>query len=71
LLHVKRLGSIRNSKNIPKHEKTKQNKINKQTKKNKLQQINNQHQIKWRETLNNPTKIRDKSKLTILSQFIQ
>jgi hypothetical protein len=46
-IHDKSLGKIGNSRPSPKH-----NKIN-------VQQTSNQHQTKWRETRNNPTKIRD------------
>jgi hypothetical protein len=46
-LHVKRLGKIRNSRPIPKHDKS------------NLQQTSSQHQTKWRETSSNSTKIRD------------
>jgi hypothetical protein len=37
-LHVQSLGEIRDSRHIPKYNKS------------KLQQTNNQHQTKWRET---------------------
>jgi hypothetical protein len=41
------LGKIRNSRPIPKHDKS------------NLQQTSSQHQSKWREAGSNPTKIRD------------
>jgi hypothetical protein len=46
-LHVKSLGKIRNSRAIPKLNKS------------NIQQTSSQHQTKWRETRCNPTKIRD------------
>ena len=42
-LHDKSLGKIRNSRPIPKHSKS------------NIQQTSSQLQIKWRETLSNPT----------------
>jgi hypothetical protein len=41
------LGNIRNTRSIPKYNKS------------NLQQISSQHQTKWRETWSNPTKTRD------------
>ena len=46
-IHDKSLGKIRNSRPIPKHDKS------------NLEQTSNQHQSKWREAGSNPTKIRD------------
>jgi hypothetical protein len=47
-IHDNSLGKIRNSRPIPKHNKT-----------NNLQETSSQHQTKWREAGSNPTKIRD------------
>jgi hypothetical protein len=44
---IKVFGKIRNSRPIPKHNKS------------NPQQISSQHQSKWRETVSNPTEIRD------------
>jgi hypothetical protein len=44
---------------IPKHNKR------------NIYQTNSQHQIKWRENSNNPTKIQDKTRLLTLSLSIQ
>jgi hypothetical protein len=52
-------GEIRNSWYIHKHNKS------------NIQQTNSQHQIKWRETRSNPTKIQNKIRLSTLSLFIQ
>jgi hypothetical protein len=57
-LHDKSLGKNRNPRPITKH-----NKIN-------IQQTSSQHQIKWRETWWNPTKIRDKTKGCSLSTYL-
>ena len=46
-LHDKTLGKIRNSRPIPKHNKS------------NIQLASSQHQSKWREPGSNPTKIRD------------
>ena len=43
----KSLGKIRNLRPIPKHDK------------NNRQQASSQHQSKWCEAVNNPTKIKD------------
>ena len=58
-LHIKSIGKTRNPWQICKHNKT------------NIQQTNSQHQIKWREAWNNPTKIRDKTWLPSLSLFIK
>jgi hypothetical protein len=46
-LYFKSVGEIRNSRSIPKHNKS------------NLQQTNSQHQTKWRENGRNPTQFRD------------
>jgi hypothetical protein len=46
-IHDKSLGKIRNSRSMPKHDKS------------NLQQTSSQHQSKWCEAGSNPTKIRD------------
>ena len=44
---LKSIGEIRNSRPIPKHNKS------------NLQQTSSQYQSKWRETQSNPTKMRE------------
>ena len=46
-IHDKSLGKIRNSRPIPKHDKS------------NIQKTSSQHQTKWREARSNPTKIMD------------
>ena len=46
-IYDKSFGKIRNSRPIPKHDKS------------NLQQTSSQHQSKWREAGSNPTKTRD------------
>lgn len=53
-LHDKSSGEIRDSKNIPKH-------------KSNLEQAHSQHQIKWKETQSNSSKIRNNLRLSSLS----
>jgi hypothetical protein len=55
----KSLGKIRNSMPIDKYSK------------NNIKQTSSQHQTKWRETWSNPTKIRDKIRLSTLSLPVQ
>jgi hypothetical protein len=55
----KSLGKIRNSRPIPKHNKS------------NIQQTRSQHQTTWRETWTNPTKIRDYTRLPTFSLPIQ
>jgi hypothetical protein len=58
-LHNKNLGKIRNTGGIPKHIKV------------HLQKVHSQHLLKWRETQNNSTKIRNTTRLPTLSTSIQ
>jgi hypothetical protein len=58
-LYVRNLGEIRNSRHIPKHSKS------------NTQGSRTQYQTKWTEISSNPTKIRDKKRLPILSVSIQ
>ena len=58
-LHDKSLGEIGNPRPIPKHSES------------NILQTNSQHQIKRRETWNNPTKIRDQTRLATFSLSIQ
>ena len=58
-LHDEGLGKNRNTGNISKHNK------------GNIQQVNSQHQTKWRETQRDPTEIRNKATLSILSIAIQ
>ena len=59
LFMIKSLGKIRNSRPIPKQNKS------------KLQKTSSQHQTKWREAGSNPTKIRDWKRLPTFSLPIQ
>ena len=58
-LYDKDLGGIRDAKNMPIYYK------------GNIQQADSQHQIKWRETQSNYTKIRDKIRLSTLSKSTQ
>jgi hypothetical protein len=59
LFHDKHLGKIRNLRPLTKHNKS------------NIQQTIRQHQIKWRKTWSNPTKIRGYTRLPTLSLPIQ
>ena len=58
-LHDKGLGEISDMRNTSKHNK------------NNTQQDKIQHQVKWKETQNDSTKIRNKIRLSTLSISIQ
>ena len=58
-LYNKGHGESRYTRNIPKHNK------------DNIQQANSQHQTKWRETQRDPTEIRNQTRLSTLSIFIQ
>ena len=53
------LGEIRDTRNVSKHNKS------------NIQQADSQHQIKWRKTQSDSTKVRNKTRLSTLSIFIQ
>ena len=57
--HDKSLGESKDKRNIPKYNK------------GNIQQAKSQHQTKWRETQSDPTEIRNKTRLSTLSVFIQ
>ena len=52
---IKGLGETRDTRNMSKHNKS------------NIQQVDSQHQIEWRETQSNSTKIRNKTRLSTLS----
>ena len=56
---IKSLREIRDTRDMPKHNK------------GILQQADSQHLIKWRETQSNSTKIRDKTSRSTLSMSIE
>ena len=58
-IHDKSPGEIRDTRDLPEHNK------------GNLQQAYRQHQITWRETQSNSTKIRNKTMLYTISILIQ
>ena len=58
-LHDKGVGEIRDTRNISKHNKS------------NIQPADSQYQIKWKDTLSDPTKIKNKKRLSTLYISIQ
>ena len=56
---IKVLERVRDTRNIPKHNE------------GNIQQVNSQHQTKWKETQSDPTENRNKTRLSTLSISIQ